>query len=188
MKTTNYNALIEYNPDTGRLIYTDTGLDATTVVKSNNREYLRVTVRGITYAGHKLAWMLVTGEEPASDTRIRFIDGDPLNIKANNLTYGHGKLSNRLLKPRYLIRNTQEIVYKYEVVSIRGDQITWLNKFLSIAEAQAYIDELNKPPFKTTLSITDKLVKGVIEGEAVEYTSKNKAESIAIAQALLLGL
>jgi hypothetical protein len=188
MNTNSYKSKIQYDPDTGRLTWIKTGEEAGTVVKSNGRAYRRVTVCNVNYAAHKLAWMLVTGDEPLSDAHIRFIDGDSLNIKADNLTYGYGRLSSRLKGIRYVIRGTSDIVHKFEVVSIRGDMVRWLNKFITMRDAQSYIDDLSIAPFRAVVTITNSHVESTINGKRVKYPSKNKAESVAIALSILLGL
>ena len=188
MQSISYSEKIGYNPDTGRLTWCGNGKEAGSVVKSNGRPYRRVMLNGVSYGAHQLAWMLITGERPAVDAHVRFIDGDSLNIRANNLTYGHGRLSSYLKGVRYVIQPNSDIIYKYAVMSIRGDIVKWLNKFISERQAQAFIDEMNKPPFKLTLTVTDKVARGVINGETINYPVKNKREALAVALSVIIQL
>jgi len=188
MKSKTYKGKIQYNPDTGRLSWCESGKEAGSVVVSNGRRYRRVTVNGVSYGAHQLAWMIITGGKPAVDAHVRFIDGDSLNIRADNLTYGHGRLSSHLKGVRYVIRSNSDIVYKYAVMSIRGDIVNWLNKFASEEEALAFIDELKRPPFKVKLTITNKKVHGVLNGETISYPVKNEREALAVALSVIIQL
>lgn len=188
MKPRTYRGKIDYDPDTGRLSWCESGKEAGSVVKLNGRRYRRVTVNGVSYGAHKLAWMLVTGEEPAVDAHCRFIDGDSLNIRANNLTYGLGRLSSHLKEVRYVIKPGSDVVYKYAVVSIRGDIIKWLDKFIHEEDAQAFINELKRPPLRAKLTITDKCVSGVVNGETIKHSVRNKREALAVALSVIIQL
>lgn len=50
--------------------------------------YYVLTIEGVQYQASRLAWLYVHGEEP--DCRVQFRDGDPLNLRIDNLWLGDG--------------------------------------------------------------------------------------------------
>ena len=71
--------LITYNPDTGIFIRKN-GARAGTI---NNRNYERVSVSGINYLAHRLAFLYMTGEMP--DEMVDHINGKTLDNRWCNL-------------------------------------------------------------------------------------------------------
>ncbi len=78
---------VAYDPDTGLFRWlvkpckNRTILDA--VGHTRKDGYLIVRVNGRDYLGHRLAWILMTGEDPPEE--IDHIDGNPSNNKWSNL-------------------------------------------------------------------------------------------------------
>lgn len=72
--------LVRYEPDTGRFysLYSHKGLPAGREVGSVDDEYIRISVMGKLYKGHRLAWFYMTGSWPSCD--IDHING----IKSDN--------------------------------------------------------------------------------------------------------
>lgn len=185
MKTMTYNGKIQYDPYTGALTWIKTGKKAGGVVNVGGRKYITVRVDGVSYRGHKLAWMIVTGKEPVADARIRFMDDDSLNIKAENLTYGTGRLSSYLTAKKYI---TQINCHgKYDVFCKQGDINHWHGSFDTEHEASLKVAELNKPPLNVRINITERKVI-VISDEKTIYNVADKREAIAITQAILLNI
>lgn len=91
--------IINYNPDTGELLWKErqddfpasiTSIRTFNTRNANNpvyeevhRGYLRVSILGKRYKSHRIAWALYYGEWP--DDQIDHIDGDRSNNKIENL-------------------------------------------------------------------------------------------------------
>lgn len=81
--------LLRYDPETGHLYWRESrgriaaGMIAGTV--KSDRGYIAVRVNGITYYGHRLAWVLQTGEQIPEDREIDHRDGNPSNNAWENL-------------------------------------------------------------------------------------------------------
>jgi hypothetical protein len=86
------DTFLEYNPDTGLLFYKHcasksnmwnskyAGMQAGSLLKG---KYIQIKFDGYHYLAHRLAWIIMTGEQP--DDQIDHIDGDGLNNRFNNL-------------------------------------------------------------------------------------------------------
>ena len=77
---------LNYNADTGDFVWRLTGQRSNKVKKAGNtsgRMYLRISVDGVRYQAHRLAWMYVHGEWP--DGEIDHINGDGSDNRIDNL-------------------------------------------------------------------------------------------------------
>lgn len=61
---------------------------ATGVSNGNRKGHLYIRIDGFTFTGGQLAWLLHYGEWPRN--RLRFEDGDTLNLKISNLSLANG--------------------------------------------------------------------------------------------------
>lgn len=79
--------ILTYNPDTGDFVWKNgRPAGSTKNIKRPNRtpiSYIIVGVRGRNYRAHRLAWLYMTGEFPA--TFLDHKDGDGLNNRWGNL-------------------------------------------------------------------------------------------------------
>lgn len=78
--------LLDYNPDTGifvrRIPASNFKAGNTTSATPNGAGYLRISVDGVRYQTHKLAWLYIYGEWPA---RLDHRDRDRTNNRIKNL-------------------------------------------------------------------------------------------------------
>jgi hypothetical protein len=83
-----------YDPDTGLFCWSESnrkdraGKPAGCV---NKRGYVQISFKKVTYSAHRIAWFLMTGEQPPKV--IDHIDTDPANNKWNNLRESNQSLN-----------------------------------------------------------------------------------------------
>lgn len=98
---TDVGDLIRYEPDTGMFFWrVDCGpmRKAGDVAGSlNNAGYWRIMIRNSTYGGHRVAWFLMTGEQPPT---VDHADGDRANNRWSNLRSASHSQNSANRKPR----------------------------------------------------------------------------------------
>ena len=70
------------------------------IAKDRNRFYRVIHVNGKRYQAHRLAFLMVNGDMPASGLEVDHIDGDGTNNKFDNLRLVEGRINQRN-KPVY---------------------------------------------------------------------------------------
>jgi len=78
--------MLDYNPDTGEIKWRKSKGSAKAGKKAgkiNCKGYLVITINGVYYQGHRIAWLYHYGEWPSS--HIDHIDHDKTNNAINNL-------------------------------------------------------------------------------------------------------
>ena len=81
------NKVLRYEPDTGKFYWKVKVSDKVVVGReagnSTGRRDIRITLDGVMYGGHRLAWAIMTGEQPPP--LIDHEDRDTRNIRWKNL-------------------------------------------------------------------------------------------------------
>ena len=87
LSATTANQMLHYDGRTGALTWRvdrgrgiKAGDEAGTIRPDDGR--IAVTVNGRTYMAHRIIWLMVHGVWPK---RLRFVDGDPMNLRLSNL-------------------------------------------------------------------------------------------------------
>lgn len=88
-------SMVRYDPDSGQLYRLSGGAETLiTKIPDTSNGYIPISVLGVTYRAHRLAWLLYFGAWPEGD--IDHIDGNKLNNRLSNL---------RVASPRQNARN-----------------------------------------------------------------------------------
>lgn len=143
------NQILSYDPGTGRFVWLVTKQPKFAVAGSaagtiTDKGYLSIMVDRKRYSAHRLAWKIMTGEDPPS--LIDHIDGDPMNNAFANLrcaTYSQN-VHNSCISSR----NTSGAkgvslcckTGRWKAYIASGGRYSWLGYHDSVEAASAAVD------------------------------------------------
>lgn len=136
--------LLDYNPLTG--LFTRKGIGKSTVGNVRNHGYLSITLDGVKYYAHRLAWLYVNGCFPTE--LIDHIDGDRLNNRINNLreaTLTQNNQNGRVRKNNKLgVKGVISFRGKFKANINQGSKQFFLGTYDTLQEAHAAYCEAAK--------------------------------------------
>lgn len=196
MNTTTYNdpkqaklPEIDYDPDCGVFtwaVHTKRAKKGDVAGTVNNDKYYRVMVNGEYYGGARLAWIKMFNEWPPS--AVRCIDGDTLNLRANNLMCHGSKASDKLQGTTYQVEPQQD--GRFRLIRNEGTARYFMRHYEAWGDAEKARKLLTEADKPIRLTITCDPLSGVwtVTLDDDEYTASTRDEALTIAQAALLQL